>query len=162
MIFWAVIALAAVLIVCSWVWSYEPVISSALTVFITVVALLVTVGVQGVWGERTTDTHRSDLGALVTRAATSGAYFFLGTGVAEEKPVYRYISVDEDGGHRMSSAPVAQSVVYETDDQPYVEIVREYGNSWWIMPWPVLAPSGIDYRFFIPEGSIYAGYEVAP
>ncbi len=165
MIFWIILAVTVLVILGSFFWDVDE--SPVLTVF----AILVVFGVaalgvlfaQALLGDRTTTVQQYQLNALVSQTRQEGAYFFLGTGVAEETPVYTYVEVSGDGGIRIKQAPIRSSVIYETAEQPRMELVRAYGDSWWIAPWPVEAVgNAVEYRFFIPPGSVFEGYEVTP
>lgn len=101
-----------------------------------------------------------DLTALTNNTEQEGAYFFLGTGVSEDTPVYQYIQRDADGGNQLKSVSINRSTVYEVTTQPRMEVITAYGDSWW-MPWPVPRASGSTYKFYIPEGSITQTFNVS-
>lgn len=170
MIFWIVVGLAVlitaiVVIVEARSYYGQPLeVLAGATVIVAVVTVLSAIVlsvIQADHGERFEESERSNLTAIATNDKKEGAYFFLGTGVSGTKKVYSFISEDADGGNRMEEVPVSKGVVYEGEEKPYMEVVTEYGNSWWITPWAV-PRSGTEYRFHIPEGSIIRGYEVKP
>lgn len=107
-------------------------------------------------------TESRGLTALANRTDQPGGYFFLGSGVVEDREVYRYMEQDETGGNRMRDIPVDYAVIYESDGEPRLEKVTGFGNRWWLTPWKNKSFRGTENHFYIPEGSIARNFEVTP
>lgn len=142
------------------------------TIVIVVVGFFVLlVGVDATSEREPELTAEYGLRALITEEATethAGGVFFLGFGYASssttEVDSISYIQTAADGGNTIHKVGIGESVIYEGSDSPYVEEwqTRWESNGWWV-PWELTGYDfGTTYRFHIPTGSIYEGYEVTP
>ena len=106
------------------------------------------------------EKFRGDLVAIAPDTETPGAYFFLGSGVSEEKPIFQYIQRSPEGFSEIKTIPVSDAKIYEDSSvDPYISIMSVKMEAWWLAPWPVDTLAR-DIYFHIPEGSITSNYTV--
>lgn len=132
------------------------------TLFVAgIVSIIIAMTVGGVISQVTqkpTVVRDWDLLALSNGSQVEG-HFFLGSGTINERSVYTYLRQTSDGGAYLGSVPANQSLVYETDGNPRIEVIEDCSdiNSWFSCADNEIFPR---YRIYIPDGSIWYGYDV--
>lgn len=183
MAFWIALAVIVIVIVIGIIYAVREGYFEAFfpTAGITVVLALVSLIIIGPGAEasatRTTELESTyTLRALVTKDSTESsgsAVFFLGFGYAEGGSAtvtsISYIQTAADGGNTLEKVGISDAVIYEDllpGETPYVEEwVEHFETTGAWLPWTVEGVSRFAptvYRFHIPDGSIYEGYEVNP
>lgn len=108
-------------------------------------------GTYSVSSPKVVDYHEdTNLRALSTSSEISGS-FFLASGTVDEEPVYKYISIREDGGFEFDSVKVSKVVVYEIDgDKAFLREThyKQKSNLWTIFDPPS------ETSFHVPVGSV--------
>jgi len=79
---------------------------------------------------------------------TRGSFFLL-SGSIDEVPVYRYLYKVNTGGIKQSYKYIRKCTIFETDESPRLEIIRDNGG------W-----GKVRYNFYIPYGSIKTNFEL--
>ena len=144
--------------------SWRVVVGVLAIVLAVVMLVIVCVGTWsrpiGKNGYRNPDTlvGTAPLVALNTDDRNPGGYFFLGTGVVGEEPVYAYI-VDSEWGAELTSIPVDKARVREGEDEPRIEYWAACDNAIYV-PWPTCSTPLVVFN--IPTGSIVRDFQVAP
>ncbi len=121
---------------------FTAISDQVLQIAIILMIVFIFVGFFGLWlmaSNRPATTETLQLVAMYSgqEVGTSGSFFVLGGRfISKEGSVYRYYYLGEDGGIRQGSAKVENSVIYSTDDDPYVEIT---GNG-----------TRQEYKFYVP------------
>lgn len=108
----------------------------------------------------TTDKNSYSLTAIGSGSEVEGRYrgaFFVATGYVDEEPVFKYIR-SEGEGNVLRSMNADNAVIYEQDGEPRVDVYTWYGEDQFWIPWRQYV--GDTANFFVPEGSITAGYEI--
>lgn len=112
---------------------------------------IIFMGITSGSSEKVVDYHEdTNLRALSTSSEISGS-FFLASGTVDEKPVYKYISIREDGGFEFDSIKVSKVVVYEIDgDKAFLREThyKQKSNLWTIFDPPS------ETSFHVPAGSV--------
>jgi hypothetical protein len=102
-------------------------------------------------------SERISLVALGTNETDDGGYWFLGSGAVDNKPIYTYLTIDDEGFITQEWEYTRDSRVNEDGgDSPYVETVHYLrpGNIW--LPWS--NPTGYTVDFHVPVGSVQGGF----
>ncbi len=95
------------------------------------------------------------LAQIAPSSATQGS-FFLGSGVVDEKPVYRFYA-EQAGGLALRSVNADAVVVHQGDGVP--RIVRHeavQAHPWWSL----FSEGGDYYDVYVPTGSIAPDYDL--
>ena len=94
--------------------------------------------------------------AFANSSQLSGSYFLLG-GNVQTYPVYHVMRQNADGGVWQSTIPAGpHTLIYETSDCiPHITVNNKRSTQW-----PYLTGHVRIYKVYIPEGSIWSGYDV--
>lgn len=113
------------------------------------------------YGTEVKYSYRIDLVALSNSTEIHGHIGFLGFGSINSELVYTYM-YQENGGYRMSSIPASKTLLYESSDYesvPHIDVFHEYHEINWLgEDRPIYNVAY--YKVYIPEESIWMGYEV--
>lgn len=136
--------------------------SLAIGAVVMVIASIVLSFVATVTGEDRTRSWDVKLRALNTGSEIHGQ-FYLGSGQIDEKPVFRFLYEQADGGVKLSSVPASKTTVYEEDTAPRLTTyeTQRHANGFWA-PFGITAFKSYAYEFRVPEGSVLKTYEVTP
>lgn len=88
------------------------------------------------------------LRAISSSSETSGS-FFLASGTIDEKPVYKYITIREDGGFEFDSIKASRVVIFEEGDSAFMRKTNFKPTS----RWTIFSPSP-ELSFHVPVGSV--------
>ena len=100
------------------------------------------------------DTHK--LKALGNANATTGRFYFLGGGYIDGKRVLNFITERQGGAIRVEQADATNSTIYEGSTDATVQVRHYDHNNGWVLPWPI--GSHTEYEFHIPSGSVVESY----
>lgn len=100
-----------------------------------------------------------ELVAFANSSQMQGSFFLLG-GVVNEEPVYYAMQRNPDGGVWQSTIPAGpDTMIYETSDcTPHVVVSSKKSTRW--PYWCLSRRHDLVYQIYIPEGSIWTGYDV--
>lgn len=103
--------------------------------------------------------HTIELVALSNSTEIHGSWAFLGAGVINQRLCYTYM-YRANGGFRMSSVPASRSTIHETNTgTPHIDVYVAYSS--WTFPFGKVETNDPNYyHIYIPEGSIWQGYDV--
>ena len=85
---------------------------------------------------------------------------FFGSFVIATNDIYRYY-YETDDGIRQGTVPASNTIIYYTDEAPYLAIVTEkyhyYGERWFVYSesWT----ESMHYELHVPEGSVAVQFE---
>lgn len=103
------------------------------------------------YSPKVADYHEdTSLRALSTSSEISGS-FFLASGSVDEEPVYKYISIREDGGFEFNSVKVSNVVIYEIEGSS--AFLRETHYKQKSNLWTIFDPPS-ETSFHVPVGSV--------
>lgn len=108
-----------------------------------------------------TEKETYTLQAIGTGSEVEGQYhsaFFIASGYVDEKQVLKYIRSDGNGGNVLKTAEAENSVIYERDGEPTVEVYYWYGENEFWMPGRFF--NAYTWNFSIPKGSITQDYTI--
>lgn len=97
-----------------------------------------------------------NLAALSDDTRTTGQ-FFLGSGTIDSVSTYTFIKKLNDGGYKMGHIDTANATVYESKSTPHIDYITHCTPEGF---WPAQCDFQYTYRVYIPEGSIWQGYDV--
>lgn len=171
MLFWIFVGLTV--IIASWtaIAMFDYIFEAVFGFFIggilsgAVFGLILTVlyAIPGLHSVTHTQDETYSLRAVGTGSSVEGRIhggIFVTSGYIEGKQIFSYVREDQTGGYVLRQADASDSVVYQGDYEPRVDVTTyTYGNPW-IFPWET--GSGYTAKFYVPEGSVANSYEVSP
>jgi hypothetical protein len=108
-------------------------------------------------------TEEKSLVALQTRDSVEGSIrngVFASYGSIDGKRVISYVTKDESGGIRTGTVDADQTVIYEEDSKPRMDVLHWEKRNWlWI---DGVISTTETYVIYVPVGSLVENYEVAP
>ena len=170
MLFWILVGLAVLVVVAVIVWwTIEEgfglgIMGGILSALTAGACLLGAMGLLNMvpWtqvGDAEVREHK--LSALGSSSEVEGRFsggIFVSSGYVNEEPVFRYIR-SEGNGFVLRSVSADDTVVYQGDYEPRIEITStEWGNEF-LYPWTYEYES---YALYVPEGSVSNEISVAP
>lgn len=110
--------------------------------------LLTMMIVSGSPGKVIDSYEDTKLRAISSSSETSGS-FFLASGTIDEKAVYKYITIREDGGFEFDSIRASNVVIFEEGDSAFMRKTNFKPTS----RWTIISPPS-ELSFHVPVGSV--------
>lgn len=160
------VAIAVILVVFISQWMYDSYfLDGLLAAFIAALVSALVIFIYSAivthptfWHVTSSAKAEYEIRALTTDSDVTGKRYLF-SGYIDEKPVISYIRDNGDGGLLLKRVDASDSVIYEGDYEPEIEITTtEYGN-------PFFHPWTREYETFsfrVPEGSVSTEVAVAP
>lgn len=121
------------------------------------VGLILGIGVGAALGTHPEPVHNYQLLNIRDASGLSGS-FFLGSGTIDEEPVFYYYARRDDGSIFLDHVFADYATIYETSEQPHIEITEEFSNHPKIAFSPDAGLKGAN--IYIPPNSVVTNFSL--